>query len=304
MVHTPLIRIRELIQGNQNLDSILHRADWSYRLQSTFQYTAVQTTSVYRRERKTTPIHPPESLDTSRMSSTGPLFPAEEKRFLREQRKRYLRMDFMLTGASLDSEADDTREEEDATGATLSTDEEKVTQTTTITAQQSNSISYGVTFYATALTCQSGVWIDLPLFEDTGSGPNWLPRQWVNKLQCELRDLEPNYVFTGIGSEVLVAKHRVEVSLGDKENRVEKIEFYVYPEQSSHELAIIGRDYLQTFGRLHERFDDKPRRLHEGVVNQPSRVPERIADKSRMVGIIVQAQTSVGSTTFSGEEIC
>jgi hypothetical protein len=223
------------------------------------------------------------------MASTRPLFSAQEVKALELDRKRYLANTYVTTGIPL-SHVDDQEDREEGIRETMVTTEiEKTTAVTTVKAQQccpthgqGCEVDHGATLYGTTYTRRSGKLVQLPLREDTGSGPNWLPRALARELQCELRDAGPNAASIDFGGGKHIANKKVTISLNGIGDRVEEVEFYIPPDRFPLQCAVLGRDFIQKAGHPYQCFPDKP----------------------DTVGIIVQTQVTVSAVMLDSEKKC
>jgi hypothetical protein len=218
-------------------------------------------------------------------SSTAALFTKKEREKLELDRKRFLAHTYITTGIPLNEDDEDEQNDQAAiiTEEVVTTEIEQALAATTIQTQGccpvGCSVDHAATLYGTAYTRRSGKPVQLPLREDTGSGPNWLPRALASELQCDLRDAAPNSAFFDFGGNTHVAKKKVTVFLNGTRDKVEEVEFYITPEHFPLQCAILGNDFIKEKGHPHQWFPAKP----------------------DTVGIIIQARVNVSAMRLESQ---
>jgi hypothetical protein len=214
------------------------------------------------------------------MSSTQQEYTTERMAELELMRRRYKETAYVFADVPLSAHPVGNLTQMEKTEATVVTTEETTAVTTVTTHQccaahgQGCAVDHGATRYGKTVVRRSGKVVQLPLIEDTGSGPNWLPQSLARELQCELRDAGPNAASYDFGGNVISAKKKATISLEGLGRRVDDVEFFIAPERFPLQCAILGRDFIKKTGHPNQRFPDRP----------------------DTVGIVVQAQVSASIT--------
>jgi hypothetical protein len=227
---------------------------------STYQASSVY--SYYRTSVTTAEQRIPTYLN---MSATAQSFTEKEREELVVDRKRYLAHAFVTAGIALPSAAE-SNPEDIVTGVTVTSETEKITAVAAIRSSQCPAhgqgctIDHGATLYGTTLTRRSGKVVQIPLIEDSGSGPNWMPRALARDLQCELRDIVANDARRCVdfgGTEHRIKK-KITLSLNGMGNRAEEVDFCIAPEGFPLHCAVLGRDFIDSVGHPYQFFPAKP----------------------------------------------
>jgi hypothetical protein len=276
---------------------------------SASEYTYYQSTHIKYHRCSTTWTSQMESSSYSNMAHGDVTFSPGEIAELRERRRQNLRYRFLEHGTPLPQSQSQQINHEEVRTSSFQTAFMQETAFASGTTQQSGRATeqdrqpkHGATFWAAAISRITGDFLQVPLIGDTGSKKNWITKSLADKLQCVLDDVEPNIIFTDFGGGRHVARKKATISLDGKGRTAEDIEFYIAPESTPIQGAIIGSDFMNETGDPSIFFPTEPEEMVQVIVQSKVLVSGLITIENQIANVQKESEKQTIKTNGSSTE--